>query len=158
MSNLVPASLYRSMQRLRDSLTDTFERWVPDRLGRGTRDDEVWLPSLMTGAGAPAVDMVEDDDEVRVTAELPGLGKDDFSVNIEQDRLILRGEKKMSHEDKGRGYYYSECSYGSFARAIPLPCDVDVDKADASYKHGVLRVKLPKTAAAKARRTKVRVK
>lgn len=105
----------------------------------------------------PVVDVSEDDNNVHVTAELPGLEKDDFELEMEDNRLILHGEKKTDHEEKDKNYFYSERSYGSFYRAIPLPCEVEVDKIKADYKQGVLKVELPKTVAAKTNRTKVRV-
>jgi HSP20 family protein len=91
-----------------------------------------------------------------MTAELPGLEKNDFTIIVEGKRLVLRGEKKMFHEDRGSHNCFSECSYGSFARAIKLPCKVDAEKAKAKYKHGVLRIELPKTSAAKGARIRVR--
>ena len=83
--------------------------------------------------------------------------EEDFSVEVESDRLLLRGEKKDTHESKGKGVYYSECSYGSFMRVVPLPCEVDTDNTKAHYKDGVLRVDLPKSEEAKARRVQVNV-
>lgn len=157
MSNLVPVSWRNSVDDLRRSVLDTIDRWLPQRFRReGSPDDAFW-PGTLLMAGGPAVDVAEDDHNVMVTAEMPGLDKKDFTLEVEGDRLVLRGEKKAAREEKNRSYYYSECAYGSFARAIPLPCEVDVEKADATYKHGVLRVKLPKTEAAKARRITVSV-
>ncbi|RMD61580.1 Hsp20/alpha crystallin family protein, partial [Candidatus Parcubacteria bacterium] len=74
------------------------------------------------------------------------------------DYLTLRGEKKRATETTGRDYYYAERSYGAFVRTIPLPCDVNVDKAVAKYKNGVLRVTLPKTEEAKAKRIRVKIR
>jgi len=85
------------------------------------------------------------------------LTEKDFSVELSGDRLVLKGEKKANREEKKRDYHYAECSYGSFTRSIPLPCEVDADKASARYARGVLIVTLPKTEAAKARRVKVDV-
>jgi len=157
MSNLVPVSWRNSIDDLRRSVLDTFDRWLPQRFRREVSPDDAFWPNTLLMAGGPAVDVTEDDHSVIVTAEMPGLDKKDFTLEIEGDRLVLRGEKKAAREEKNRSYYYSECAYGSFARSIPLPCEVDVEKADATYKHGVLHVKLPKTEAAKARRITVTV-
>jgi len=115
------------------------------------------MTAFWSNLSGPAVDIEDCADEVIVTAEMPGLDKKDFEVEVEVDRLILRGEKKASKEKREGNYYYSETSYGSFHRVIPLPSEVDRDKADATYKHGVLKVKLPKTEEAKGRRITVKV-
>ena len=101
---------------------------------------------------APKVDVVETDDQVKVTAELPGLDAKDVDVTVSHNTLTLKGEKKQEHEEKGEGYYRSERSYGSFQRSVPLPSTVETDKADAAFSKGVLTVTFPKTAAAKDRK------
>jgi len=85
------------------------------------------------------------------------LSEKDIHVDLDGQRLVLRGEKKATHEDRRGTYYYSECRYGSFYRAIPLPCEVDADKVNATCKNGVLRVQLPKTASSKAKRIPVSI-
>jgi HSP20 family protein len=134
-------------------MSDWFDKLLPDRFGR---EEENGLPAVFDW-GMPAMDVVEEDDKVRVTAELPGLEKDDFNVEVVGDRLIIRGEKKTDCEKKEGDYYYSECSYGSFSRSVDLPAEVDVDKAEATYKNGRLSLTLPKTEAAKSKRVKVAV-
>lgn len=157
MSNLIPASWRDSAEQLRDNVLDVFDRWLPQRHRRMRDDDSVWWPTSLLAQGGPAVDVIEEEDSVRVTAELPGLSEKDFTVEIQGDRLLLRGEKKASREEKKRDYYFSECSYGSFSRSIGLPCEVDAAKAGAKYKNGVLEVTLPKTEQAKKRYVKVNV-
>jgi len=105
--------------------------------------------------GMPTVDMEEDDSEIRVTAEMPGLEKEDFKVEVLGDRLIIRGEKKAEREKREAGYFYSERSYGSFSRSLQLPAEVEVEKAKAEYKNGVLKLRLPKSETAKAKQIKV---
>jgi HSP20 family protein len=117
---------------------------------------ESW-PANMFSTPVPAINVEEGPDEVVVTAELPGLDKKDFRVQLQDQRLILQGEKKASREEKKRNYYYAESSYGSFYRAIPLPCEVDADHIQANCKHGVLKVRLPKTEKAKASTIQVQV-
>jgi HSP20 family protein len=87
------------------------------------------------------------DGEVRVSAELPGMDEKDVEVLVDNDVLTIRGEKKSEHEDQGRRF--SERYYGRFERAIALPFEVDEEKAEASFKNGVLTVTLPKSATAK---------
>lgn len=157
MTNLVPAPIKESVERLRDDVMGIFERWLPERKHSArTPVTDLWSSALF-GHGGPAIDLDEDDSTVHVTAELPGLTEEDFKVEITGNHLVLRGEKKSNREEKNRDYYYSECSYGSFTRAIDLPCEVQADKAKATYKQGVLKLTLPKSADAKAKRIKVTV-
>ena len=157
MTNLVPAPIKESVERLRDDVMGIFERWLPERKHSARAPiTDLWSSGLF-GHSGPSVDLDEDDSNVHVTAELPGLTESDFNVEVTGNRLILRGEKKASREEKNRDYVYSECSYGSFSRVIDLPCEVQADKAKATYKHGVLKLTLPKSADAKAKRIKVTV-
>ena len=97
---------------------------------------------------SPRVDVVESDKDFKVTAELPGMDAKDIQINLEQDALILSGEKKSEYEEKHKGYHRLERSFGSFQRVIPLTAEVDEDKVDAQFKNGVLTITLPKTPAA----------
>jgi len=155
MSNLIPVTWRDSAERLRDNVMSVFDRWLPQR-HESAHEEGAWPLSFFTHHG-PAIEVSDDDDAVRVTAELPGLEKGDFNVDLYEDRLVLRGEKKAHHETKERGYHMTECSYGSFTRSIPLRPEIDRDKVTAEYKRGILRVTLPKTEAAKAKRVKVNV-
>lgn len=143
------------LERARDEMHTMLDRWLVH--WRGEDDETAWTPSVLF-SGSPLIDVEETDDEVVVQAELPGLDEKDFSVEVSGDRLVLRGERRRETEEQRHGYYYAERSYGAFTRAIALPCEVDADKATAKYKHGVLRVTLPKTAQAKARRITVQVR
>ena len=108
---------------------------------------------------APTVDVVEKDNEYRVTAELPGMQEDDVDVSISNGVLSLRGEKKEEKRDEGDGgRYYTERSYGEFERNLPLPDDVDEEGADASFRDGVLTITLPKSKEAEKKRKKLEVK
>ncbi len=154
----VPIRLKETINDLRQTVNNWFERIVPSRAESGG-----WLtqePSFLewfNTTSFPAVDIEETADEVIVTAELPGLTEKDFDIEIQGQRLILRGEKKIQQEKKDRSYYYTECQYGSFYRVIPLPCEVVEDKAEAKYKNGVLQIHLPKSENAKARRIQIKV-
>jgi HSP20 family protein len=115
--------------------------------------------TLMPRAFAPALDVRETEDHVRVSAELPGLSKDDVEISIEgNNMLVLSGEKKAEDEKQEGGYYRSERYYGSFSRRVLLPSDVDFDKADATFKNGVLTVMLPKTEEAKRKHRRIQIK
>ena len=102
------------------------------------------MPSLdMTGAISPAIDVQETDDAIALTAELPGLGEDDVAIEVKDRRLTLRGEKKITFEDKA-DVHISERSYGSFARTMMIPESVDVEKISAEFDKGVLHITMPK--------------
>ncbi|MCS6926362.1 MAG: Hsp20/alpha crystallin family protein [Candidatus Binatia bacterium] len=152
----VPIRYSSPVEWIRDDLLTVFDRWLsPWRWG--DVGDETW-PSTLVFGGGPMVDVEETDDAVVVQAELPGLEKEDFTVEVSGNRLILRGEKRYETEERRHGYYYTERSYGAFSRVIPLPCEVETDRATAKYKNGLLRITLPKTARARARRFTVPVR
>jgi HSP20 family protein len=106
----------------------------------------------------PRIDVVDTDKEIRVSAELPGLDEKDIDVSLTKESLTIKGEKKEEKEEKGKDYYRSERSYGSFTRTIPLPLQVEAEKVTASFKKGVLTVTLPKTKQALSDTKKVAVK
>lgn len=94
----------------------------------------------------PNLELGESDKEVRITAELPGLDAKDVDITVEEGVLTLRGEKKAEVQDKDRGY--TERSYGRFERRIGLPRGIERDKANATFRSGVLTITLPKSEAA----------
>ena len=115
-----------------------------------------WLP-IGLDISAPVVDLYDDKDQIVVKAELPGMAKDDIEIDIGDHQLTLKGEKKKEEETKEENYYRSERSYGSFTRVVDLPAEVQRDKVHASYKNGVLEIRLPKTEEAKKKEIKVKV-
>lgn len=110
------------------------------------------------GWGVLAAEVFDDDDKVVVRLELPGMDKSDFDLKVLDEHLIVRGEKRLERERKEGRYHVTECAYGRFERAIPLPEKVDSAKAEASYKNGVLRVELPKVAPQHRKTIKVAVR
>ena len=109
------------------------------------------LPSGERGAVVPAeyrepfIDVIETDKEVIATAEMPGLEKQDIKINVSEDRLEISAETQREEKKEEKGYIYRERRSGSYYRAITLPSPVDSDKSKASYKNGVLEIKMPKT-------------
>jgi HSP20 family protein len=97
----------------------------------------------------PAVDMCESDEAFTVQAELPGFSKDDVQVEIKDNRLTLKGERQRETDVNEAKYHRVERVYGTFQRSIRLPAVVDVDRAEAIFKDGVLKLTLPKAAEAK---------
>src|SRR5213592_5260735 len=117
---------------------------------------ESWLAPRESFAGFwPQVDVTETDKEVKVCAEIPGVDAKDIDVSVENGTLTIKGEKKYEQEEKEKGQYRMERSYGSFERAIELPAEVDESKAKAEFKKGVLRLTLPKRPGAPSRRKKI---
>lgn len=98
---------------------------------------------------SPTVDIFEEDKEVVVKAEIPGMKKSDISVQIGEDSITISGEKKQETKVDRKDYHRVECSYGSFSRSFRLPDNVNSDKAKASFKNGVLEIRMPKSGKAK---------
>lgn len=135
------------------------DRMMEDFFGRRflPRWPERWFRTEGLQLHAPAVDVFEEKDEIVVKAEIPGIEKDSIEVNLSDHILTIKGEKKQEEEVKEENYYRSERSYGSFVRTLELPKDVQADKVKATFKNGVLEVRMPKTEQAKAREIKVKV-
>lgn len=112
---------------------------------------------LMEGEWAPTVDVAETDENIIVTAELPGVKQNDVEISVVNDVLTLKGEKKEEKEIKKENYHRIERSYGSFQRSITLPTGVQADKAKATYKDGVLTITIPKVEEAKPKSIKINV-
>lgn len=107
------------------------------------------------GAGMPRMDVIEDEDQIRISAELPGMDEKDVEVVLRDNALTIKGEKKLEKEEKEKAYTYMERSYGSFHRSIPLEAEVMADKVEARFDKGVLTVTLPKSPEAKKKYKKV---
>jgi HSP20 family protein len=106
----------------------------------------------------PRIDVSETDKAMHVTAELPGMDEKDIQISLENEALVISGEKKNDLEEKGKNYHRVERTYGSFQRVIPLVSEVEADKVEAVFKNGVLIVTLPKTPAAAKQTHKIAIK
>jgi HSP20 family protein len=127
-------TLHREMNRLFDDVFRGF--------------DLAPFGGMSRSAGWPSVEVIESDNDVRISAELPGLDEKDVEVLMNNGVLTIRGEKRSETEDKGRTF--SERYYGRFERRIPLAWEVEEDKVEASFRNGVLTVTLPKSPKAAA--------
>lgn len=103
-------------------------------------------------------DVVQTDKGVEVSIELPGMSPDDIEVSIADETLTVKGEKKVERQEEKKGYYLSERSYGAIWRSIPLPPGVVGEKAEASFRNGVLTIRLPQAADAEAKVKRIAVK
>ena len=106
----------------------------------------------------PRVNVSESDTAMQVTAELPGMDEKDIQIRLEQDTLVLSGEKKSETEETGKNFHRYERSSGSFQRVIPLVSEIQEDKVEATFKNGVLTITLPKAASAAKAAKKITVK
>ncbi|MBN2377153.1 MAG: Hsp20/alpha crystallin family protein [Sedimentisphaerales bacterium] len=139
-------SLAQEMNRLFDDFRGRFDI-EPFGFSRGE-----------VGTFMPNVDITENDKEVQVTCELPGIDEKNIDITLSKDSITIKGEKKQETENQGRDYYRMERSYGSFQRMVPLPAEIDEDKTQAEFKKGVLIIKLPKTAEAQRTHKRIEVK
>lgn len=133
------------------SIRDEMNRLLTEFLGRGASEEETWS----AGAWMPPVDIYEGDEALVVKAELPGFSKEDITVELKENTLILRGERKREAEMKEGAYHRMERAYGTFQRSFLLPTTVDQQKVKATYKDGVLELSLPKVEAAKPKRVAI---
>lgn len=109
------------------------------------------------GAWAPAVDIVEEPDAIRITAEVPGVKPEDVKISLENNVLTLHGTKEQTTEERTERVHRYERTYGAFDRSFTLPGTVDATAIQASYEHGILTVTLPKIERAKPRQIEVQV-
>ena len=140
------ASLHREMDRL-------FE----DFFRSGTLAP-LWPELKGNGKLIPRVDVSETDNEVQITADMPGMEEKDIEIELRAGALAIKGERKVEEEEKKKEYHRVERAYGVYQRIVPLPCEVDEDKAAASFAKGVLTVRLPKAPSEQEKVRKIAVK
>ena len=145
-------TLVEGWQRLYRIAAGAITRFTP---GNKDREDDSGtgqeIDVRSAGWGVLAAEVFDDDDRIVVRLEVPGLEKSDFDLEVRDNYLVVRGEKQIEQERTEGHYHVTECAYGSFERAIPLPDEVDSAKARAAYKNGVLRIELPRSAARRRR-------
>jgi HSP20 family protein len=139
-----PTRDYFSLRRHMNGLFDDF--FYPSR--RTSDDKSLW-------SWNPAVDIYEDDDNIVVKAEIPGMDKESIDVDVKDRVLTIKGERSENHEVQEEHYYRKESSYGRFERAFTLPADVKTDEIKAEYKDGILKVMVPKPEAKKPKQITV---
>jgi|TARA_R110002072_G_scaffold84217_3_gene190878 HSP20 family protein len=138
-------NLQRDINRVFDNFWNRFERPFGGSNG-------------FLSVGTPSTDVSDSDDAIEISVELPGMDEKDIEVSLSRDVLTIRGEKKAEKEEKKKGFYLSERSYGAFYRSVPLPPGVDTEQTKAEFKQGVLTITLPKTAEAQAEVKRIEVK
>lgn len=110
------------------------------------------------GKWMPTVDIAENDEEVTVRAEVPGIDPKDLDVSVTGSQLVLSGQKKEAKEQREKDFYHTESRFGSFRRFVQLPEGVDTEHVDAQYANGVLTLRMKKAQAAASKRIEVKVK
>ncbi len=144
-----PAAAPRGVAPFLAPLQREFDRNLTDFSGFDLSD--MFGPS-------PRMDLHEADGAIELTAELPGLARDDVHIDLQDDVLTISGEKKSSTESREKGFRMIERRYGSFSRSVRLPAGVQPDKVAATMKDGVLTIKAPIDADAASRRVVIPVK
>jgi len=158
-ASAAPLQVFRPFENLRREIDRLFEDFGGGLWPRSPRRSFFGMaPSGDLEWAVPAVDFVETDKGYEVTAELPGLDEKNIEVKFADGVLTLRGEKQEEKEEKKKDYYLNERSYGSFHRALQLPGGIDEDKIEATFKKGVLKVTVPKSAEAQKAEKKIAVK
>ena len=146
-------------QRLRQNAAGALTSFKPGAETRAPTkhevDDAFYLPSL--GWSMLGGDVFEDDRRVVVRLEIPGMEKEQLAIEVVDEALIVRGEKRFERETTGGRYRSLQCAYGSFRRVVPLPAAVLADEAEASYRNGVLKIVLPKAAPTRPGVTNIKV-
>ncbi len=135
------------------SLQERMNRLFSEFRGRPSWGEE----EITQGAWTPPVDIFETPNSLVLKAELPGITKDDISIEVKDSTLTLKGEKKFEKEVNEENYHRVERAYGSFQRAFTLPSTIQQDKVKAKFKDGVLEITLPKVEEAKPKQITVEV-
>ena len=146
---LVRRQPFEDLMDMRDELGRFFDEFFGERLpARRGEGNPSW---------APRVDISENDEEIILKADTPGMSKDDIKITLNDNVLSVSGEKKIERDEKKENYHRIERVFGSFHRSFYIPTNVDSEKISASYKDGVLEVRLPKKEEAKPKEIPVKV-
>ena len=132
------------------TLQDRMNRLFRESYGPEGRDE-----SLTTSQFAPPVDVYEDEHNVVLKVEVPGIDEKDIDVRVENNVLTIRGERPFEQKVERENYHRLERSYGTFSRSFALPTTIDADKIHAEYRDGVLNLTLPKSEKAKPKRIQI---
>lgn len=123
----------------------------------GFRGLDRWFGDFSSSRFQPRIDVVDDGSTLRITAELPGMDREDLETTIEEGALVLRGEKKQDIRSEESGCYRLERAYGYFMRSIPLPDGVDIENVEAKFDQGVLTLQFPKLSSSQPVVRKIQV-
>ncbi len=128
-----------------------------DRLFNSFFGDEDFDLAPATNTWMPSVDISDDKDNYYLTAELPGVDKNNIKITVKDNTLTISGERKEEKEEKDKNFYRREISYGNFIRSFELPDSIDQNKIKANYKDGILKLTIPKKEEAKPKEIEIKV-
>jgi HSP20 family protein len=145
------------MRRFSEEMDRLFEDFG---FGRGllATGFERSLDALAAATWAPQVEVLERGNQLTIRADLPGMTKNDVKVDVDDNSLVIRGERKSEREEDEEGYYRSERSYGSFYRRIPLPSGAKAEEATADFRNGVLEITMPTSQTSEEKRRQIEIK
>ncbi len=133
------------------------EKKLAPNSNEASSSGEDWLDKEEDFEGQLTLDVYQDEENIVIKSTIAGVNPKDLDISINNDMLIVKGERKKEHEVKEDDYFYQECYWGAFSRSVILPMEVETDKIDATLKDGILTVKLPKSKRAKARKIEVKI-
>lgn len=145
IANRTQDPFFQSMDKWMNTWRDGWPQNMTDWQGE---QNKFYMPNL---------EVSYQGDKAVVTAELPGLNEDDIHIHLEQDTLVIEGEKKMERSEEKGGRHYSERQYGHFKRAVQIPFDVDQERVCARFKKGILSVELLKAPQAKDKARRISI-
>ncbi|HXX26258.1 MAG TPA: Hsp20/alpha crystallin family protein [Pseudolabrys sp.] len=154
LKSLIPVGRQRNVARI-DNPFISLQNEI-DRLFENFTTGFPMLGNGMANVSLPTMDVAETDKDIEITAELPGLEEKDVQINMSDNVLTIRGEKKAEKEQKDKNYRLVERSYGAFERSLELPEGVNADAIKASIDKGVLKVVVPKPAPAQVKKIEVK--
>lgn len=140
---------FQELHSMQDAINKLFDETFSQRSPKKHTDEG----SIFS----PLVDIYETKEEIKMDIELPGMKLDDIKVNIEEDYLIIEGERKDETEEKDRSYHRVERIYGKFSRSFNLPSNIDKEKINASFNEGVLNITLPKKESVKPKQIPISI-
>ncbi|MCS7264268.1 MAG: Hsp20/alpha crystallin family protein [Armatimonadetes bacterium] len=143
------------LERWFDRFDRSLEKLLSDFLG--DLDRNFWSWSRKLERLTPAIEITETSDSYIVQVEVPGVKVEDIEVTLQDDILTIKGKRERSEERKDEIVHWVERAYGEFSRSIRIPSDVKIDEVEATYKDGILKVRLPRTEESKPRRIEVKV-
>jgi HSP20 family protein len=144
--NIIRWTPFRDLVTVREKMNDIFEEAFTSR---GEEKD------MVASTWTPSVDIYENENELVLSAEAPGIEDKDIEIKIENNTLSIQGERKIEKETKEENYHRIERSYGSFYRSFTLPTNINQDNIKAEYDNGVLRISMPKKPELKPKKVKV---
>ncbi|SRR5579872_258239 len=145
MTTLTRWDPFRELTNIHDRMNRLFQE------GFGSNRDE----GLSTTAFLPPTDVYEDENHINLKLEVPGIDEKDLNIHVENNTLIIKGERKFEKEEKEENFRRVERQYGSFVRTFTLPASVDPNHIEANYDKGVLNITMPKRAEAKPKQIQV---